>query len=166
MDSENQQNKNNEEQLIDIQWTAPEFEKREKSPAWFLAVGIFALIFFTIALLMKNFIFAVLIIISVFAIFIYAIKTPRQINFKIDGKGLWIGEKLYPYEELNSFWIFFEPSQIKELSIKSKKILAPLIKIPLLDQDPVLIRQALIKFIPEEKQEESLVDIIARGIGF
>lgn len=153
-------------ELINIQWEAPEFEKYEKGAGWFIVLGIFALIIFTIVLLMKNFIFAILIILAVFTIFIYALKEPRLVTFKISGKGITIDTKIYSYDELKSFWIFYEPPQIKELSLKSKKLLMPLIKIPLEEQNPTLIRGALIKFIPEQKQEQSLIDIVAKNIRF
>jgi hypothetical protein len=153
-------------ELINIEWQAPEFEKYEKGAGWFIALGIIALIFFTVVLLMKNFIFAILIVLIVFTIFIYALKQPRVINFKISGKGITIEDKLFAYQELKSFWIFYEIPDIKELSIRSKKWLMPLIKIPLEEQDPSSIRRALIKFIPEQKQELSLVDIIARNLKF
>ncbi len=152
---EKQQN-NPAPELINIEWQAPEFEKHEKGPKWFILVGIFALAIFTISLFMKNYIFAAMIIIAVFTIFIYALKEPRVINFKIDGKGIAIAQKLYSYSDLESFWIFYEPPQIKELSIKSKKWLMPFLKIHLADQNPLPIRQALIKFIPEELQKSGL----------
>ncbi len=83
-DINKQEEKTNEQSgLIDIQWQAPEFEKYEKGPGWFIILGISALVIFTIVLLMKNFIFAILIILAVFVIFIYALKEPRLINFKI-----------------------------------------------------------------------------------
>lgn len=156
----------NEIEIINIGWQAPEFEKYEKGPLWFIILGIVALIIFTISLLTKNFIFAFLIVLIVFAIFVYALKEPRIINFKIDGQGLYINEKLTPYQDLESFWIFYEPPKIKELSIKSKKWTLPLIKIPLAEQDPIAIRRALIKFIPEEKQEESLIDNLTKSLRF
>lgn len=160
------QQKDQIQELAEIQWAAPEFEKQLKTTAWFLTVGIFALFFFTIAFLMESLIFAVLIVIAIFTVFVYAVKEPPIITFKINGEGIMIGEKLYPYEDIDSFWIFYTPPSPKELSVKSKKTLSLMIKIPLAEQDPIAIRQALIKFIPEEKQEESLADIIARGIGF
>ena len=168
MPDTNQEEKKTGEQpeLIDIQWQAPEFEKYEKGPGWFIVMGIFALIIFTIVLLMKNFIFAILIILAVFTIFIYALKEPRLVTFKISGKGITIDTKIYSYDELKSFWIFYELPQIKELSLKSKKLLMPLIKIPLEEQNPTLIRGTLIKFIPEQKQEQSLIDIVAKNIRF
>jgi hypothetical protein len=153
-------------ELINIEWQAPEFEKYEKGTGWFIALGIIALIFFTIVLIMKNFIFAILIVLIVFTIFLYALKQPRIINFKISGKGITIEDRLFAYQELKSFWIFYEVPETKELSVRSKKWMMPLIKIPLKEQDPSLIRRTLIKFLPEQKQELSLVDIIARNLKF
>lgn len=157
---------NDQSELIDIQWQAPEFEKYEKGPAWFIVSGIFALIVFTVVIIMKNFIFAILIVIMVFVIYIYALKEPRLVTFKISGNGIAVNDKIYSFEELKSFWIFFEPPETKELSVRSKKWLMPLIKIPLDRQDPTLIRSALIKFIPEQTQEQSVIDVIARNLRF
>ena len=151
---------------INIEWQAPEFEKYEKGKVWFVTAAIIALAVFTAALIMENFIFAFLIILAVFIIFIYALKEPRIVNFKIDSHGITIDKKLYTYQEIISFWIFYDPPHLKELTIKSKKFIAPLIKIPLADQDPVEIRQTLLKFIKEEKEEESLADIFARYLRF
>jgi len=163
---QDEKNGGKDEALINLEWRAFEFEKYEKGPIWFIIVGALALILFTVALLLKSFIFAVMIILAVFAVFIYALKEPRLINFKIDGKGILIDHKLYEYQDLKSFWIFYDPPETKELSIQSKKWLAPLIKIPLAEEDPTIIRNALIKFIPEEKQELSLIDVIAKNFRF
>ncbi|OGZ33920.1 MAG: hypothetical protein A2Y98_00375 [Candidatus Portnoybacteria bacterium RBG_19FT_COMBO_36_7] len=163
---EQKENTNIPSEIIDIQWQAPEFEKHEKGLAWFIILGIFALTIFTIVLLMKNFIFAILIVMMVFIVFIYALKEPRIITFKISAKGINIGDKNYSFSELKSFWIFYEPPEIKELSIKSKKWIMPLIKIPLDKQDPTFIRNALIKFMPEQMQEQSLIDILAKNLKF
>jgi hypothetical protein len=168
MSDTNQQEEkiNDQSELINIQWQAPEFEKYEKGPSWFIVLGISALIVFTIVILMKNFIFAILIVMMVFLIFLYALKEPHLVTFKISGKGIAVNDKIYSFEELKSFWIFYEPPETKELSVRSKKWLMPLIKIPLDKQDPTLIRSTMIKFIPEQKQEESAVDVIAKNLRF
>lgn len=67
--------------LIDIQWPAPEFKKHEKGLLWFIIVGIIGLSIFTLALITKNFIFAAMIILAVFTIFIYALKEPLADKF-------------------------------------------------------------------------------------
>jgi len=168
MPDTNQEEKKTGEQpeLIDIQWQAPEFEKYEKGPGWFIVLGIFALIIFTIVLLMKNFIFAILIILAVFTIFIYALKEPRLVTFKISGKGITIDTKIYSYDELKSFWIFYQPPQIREISLRSKKTIMPYIKIPLGEQNPVEIRKILLKYLPERRHKESLIDNLSRSLRF
>jgi hypothetical protein len=150
---------------ICVQWQAREFEKRNKNAKWFLSVAFGALIFITISLMMQNFIFAFLLILIVFTLFIYALKDPRLINFKIDEEGIWIDEKLYPFEELKSFWVFCRPP-VKELSLHSKKWLLPFIKIPLGQQDCAEIRELLTQVLPEEKQEESTLDNVAKFLKF
>ncbi len=160
------QENNKENTLINIEWQAPEFEKHPKGIGWFIAVGIAALALFTISLLSKDYIFLITIILAVFTVFIYALKEPRSVTFKITGQGITIDDKNYRYSDLISFWIFYDPPETKELSIRSKNWYMPMIGIPLGEQNPVALREILIKFIPEEKQEPSLINIISRALRF
>ncbi len=153
-----------ESSLINFEWRAPEFEKYEKSAGWFIAVGLIGLIVFTIALFMENFIFAFIVVLAIFIVFVYALKEPRIIQFEINDEGITIDGRLHPYEDFKSFWIFSSPSIA--LSVKSKRLFTPLIKIPLADQAPVKVRQELTRFVPEEKQEESLIDTLSRYLKF
>ncbi|MDD5589859.1 MAG: hypothetical protein PHQ47_01650 [Candidatus Portnoybacteria bacterium] len=147
------------------QWQAPEFEKYKKDSAWFLWAALAGLGLFAISLLMHNFVFAFLIVLIVLTIFIYARKEPNLINFKIDGQGIWIEEKLHEFNEIKSFWIFCR-APFKELSLHSQKRLLPFIKIPLGEKDCSEIRELLIKFLPEEKQEESILNNLSRFLKF
>jgi len=93
-------------------------------------------------------------------------KNTQNIICKIKTEGVQINDDLYPYENLKSFWIFYDPPYHQELSIRSKKMFTGgYIKIPLGEEDPLKIRKFLIKFIPEKKQEEALVDVFARMVG-
>ncbi|MFH0852130.1 MAG: hypothetical protein V1845_00775 [bacterium] len=168
MDQEQKEAYNDAEKpgLINIEWQALEFESHEKGPGWFITVGAIALAFFAIALIMANYIFAILIILAVFVVFLYAIMEPQIIKFRINARGISTGDKFYDYQDLKSFWIFYEPPATKELSIKTKRLLMPLLKIPLADQNPVQIRRALVKFLKEEKQEQSLAEIMAKKLRF
>ena len=42
----------------------------------------------------------------------------------------------------------------------------PYIKISLGEQNPVKVRQTLLKYLPERKHKESLIDNLARGLRF
>ena len=87
-------------------------------------------------------------------------------KFSLTHQGLAIGEKLYPYEHLKSFWLDYKPPERKELIVISKKILMPKIVIPLAETDPNPIREFLVKILKEEYQEPSLSEEIARHLRF
>ena len=149
-----------------IEWIAPEFEQYEKSKSWFITTGLIAGALFLLAIFTKNLLFALMIALAYFVISTYASKKPREIKLSITPKGIKIEQTLYNFENLRSFWLFYDPPEVKELSIRSKKTIMPYIKIPLGEQDPVEVRQMLIKYLPERKHKESLVDNLARQIRF
>jgi len=146
-----------------LEWVAPEFIKYYKEPEWFMVGGlvVFGLLLF--ALFTKNFIFALIIILASFTIFIWTQKEPKKIAFSITPKGIMINKKnLLVFDDLKSFWVFNEPSETKYISIESKKVFMPRIAIPLGEQRPEEIRQVLSKFLPEKEQEKSLIDAMGK----
>ncbi len=90
----------------------------------------------------------------------------RRVKCTLQTDGIEINGAFTPYSRLQSFWIFYDPPHYQELSIKFKKGLsAGYIKIPLGDENPVKMREMLIKFLPERKQEEGLVGVFAKIVG-
>jgi len=149
-----------------IKWEAPEFEHFSKDKSWSFASGLIALAVLIWAVWTKNFLLAILICVGYFTFVAYAYKKPRKINFAVTPQGVQIDKTLYDYDNLRSFWIYYQPPQIKELSLRSRKKLMPYIKIPLGRQNPADIRAALIQYIPEKRHKESLVDDLSRAIRF
>jgi len=149
-----------------LKWSAPEFTHYNKDKSWFIITGLIAGGLFLWALSTKNLLFALLIGLSYFSITVFALKKPREINLAITAKGIEIDKTFYEFDNLKSFWIFYEPPQIKELSLRSKKTIMPYIKIPLGEQNPVEVRQTLLKYLPERRHKESLIDNLARSLRF
>ncbi|MBI2053042.1 MAG: hypothetical protein HYT34_02235, partial [Candidatus Ryanbacteria bacterium] len=67
---------------------------------------------------------------------------------------------------LKSFWVFYTPGGVKELSLKLEKALAPYLRIPLGDANPNEVRTFLLNYLPEKKQEDSLIDALMRYLQF
>jgi len=86
--------------------------------------------------------------------------------FSFTARGLQIDSRLFPYENLRSFWIHYEPPAKKNIVIEPKKLFMPAIIIPLGDADPNIIREHLLKFLKEERAEESIAQTISRLLGF
>jgi len=153
-------------ELKEFEWEAPEFEKKEKTKSWFILPAIIAIIFGIIALITDNVLFLIFIILAFGVFYIYANKEPRILKFKINERGVEIDNRLYDFDALRSFWVFYNPPEEKEISFRSKKTFFPYIRIPLADQNPNEIREYLLKFLPEKKHAESLIDIWMRRVGF
>lgn len=149
-----------------IRWEALEYEYRPKSNNWFWTIGIISLGLSVASLLLGNLLFAILILIAGFAIILAGARRPRKILFSFTSRGLEIEKRLFPYENLKSFWIHYEPPHKKLLSIEPKKIFMPMIFIPLEDINPNIVREHLLKFLKEERREESFVQTIIRLVGF
>lgn len=160
------ENNNPENLLKEFEWEAPEFEKTEKNKSWFILPAVIVIILGIIALATDNILFLILILLAFFTFYIYAKKEPRNIKFKINEKGIEVDSRLYVFDSIRSFWIFYNPPIEKEISFRSRKTFFPYVKITLADQDPNEIRKYLLRFIPEKRHKESLIDIWMRRIGF
>ncbi len=148
-----------------ISWQAPEYEYYPKNKNWLVIACIIAGLLFAFGIYFKNYLFSLLVGLSFFAVTVYAFRKPEEINISITSQGIKIKNTLYKYENLSSFWIFYDPP-VKELSLRSKKLAMPYIKIQLANEDPNKIRKTLINYLPEKKHKESNIENIARQLKF
>ncbi|PJA87043.1 MAG: hypothetical protein CO141_01530, partial [Candidatus Moranbacteria bacterium CG_4_9_14_3_um_filter_42_9] len=97
--------------------------------------------------------------------YIYLNKKPRILDFAITNTGVIADKEIYQFENINSFWIFYAPPQEKLLSLHTKSYLMPFVHIPIGNENPVKIREMLLKYIPEIKQKPSFADMLERLLG-
>jgi hypothetical protein len=145
-------------------WKAPEFEVYEKSARWYILAGVFILLMIFYALYTNGPIMAITFILIGIVGYIHLQKDPRLITFSITSKGVIADKELYLYENINSFWIFYEAHHKKTISLHTKATMLPFVHIPIADEDPVHLRALLLQNIPEIKQEPSLIDAIERAL--
>lgn len=151
---------------IEIAWEAPEYTFHQKSPDWYWTVGIISLAFILIAIFTGNLLFAIFAGVAGFTVALWGARKPKTIAIVLNGNGIMVETRLYPYQELVSFWIHYDSPLVKEISILTKNTFLPSIRIPLGNENPAEIRAFLIRFLPEKMQEESLIDIVARALKF
>ncbi|MBI4160078.1 hypothetical protein HY504_02840 [Candidatus Wolfebacteria bacterium] len=149
-----------------FQWRAPEFDYHPQKSLTLFLFGALLCAGGVAALFFKNFLFAVLLAISGGLVIHHSSRRPRELHFYISPRGVKIGRRIYQFEDLNSFWILYDPPHSRELIIESKKALMPVIRAPIGETNPLEIRKVLIRFLKEEKHEESLVDIVSKHLGF
>ena len=143
-------------------WRAPEFEVYEKSGRWYIIAALFIASMVAYAIFTNSPIMAIVFILIGIVGYIYAQRNPNVVTFTITSKGLLADKEMYLYENIFSFWIFYEPTHTKVISLHTKASMLPFVHIPLGDEDPAKLHELLLRNIPEIKQDQSLIDTIER----
>ncbi len=151
-----------------ISWLAPEYPYYEKNkntwiPAILVGAAVLALIF---GFVFKSYSSVLITAVGAVTLLVSAFRKPRLITFSITPRGVFAGRKFYPFDAMASFWIFYDPPVIKELSFRQKQALFPAILFPITDQDPIGLRELLLEYLKEEEQHISFFDSLARRLGF
>ncbi len=147
------------------EWTIQEYEQYKRSGFWYVIVTFLGLFFIIYALITGNFLFALIIVVFAIIMFLQHYQKPNQVLFKITELGVVVGRKFYNFSEFEDFYIIYNPPEVKTLYLNPKNILQPMLRVPLLDMNPVEIKHSLREFLPEDidKEEEPLSDRVARN---
>ena len=151
-----------------ISWKAPEFEHHEKEVMWSWISIMFAVIILTVAILGKNFLFAIFIIIAEMLILIWAHREPREITFEIDEKNIIIAEhEKHALKLLDHFGFvdINEEDAYIELGLAFNKF-RPMIRILIPRELRKPVEQKLKLFGRRVDMEPTIVDSLQRIVRF
>ena len=152
--------------IILFSWEGPEFEKQEKTAFWDLGVICFGVILFIWGLIRGDVTLSALAILGPLCLWMLGKKEPKTIRFSLRSDGVQIGDLLYHYRSLESFWMFDESHSLNELLLRSKRFLTPLIHIHLGKQDAKEIRAILSKHLKEKEEPYPMSHLFAKMIGY
>ncbi|MBU2103432.1 hypothetical protein KKD81_03025 [Patescibacteria group bacterium] len=143
-----------------FEWEATEYVFEQKGSDWYWAVGIIAVAGVIASILFGNLILALLIAAATGTLALSTAKDPRTHVFRITDAGIMIDENVYEYEHIISFSVleYIDPTLPPALSLKTHRILAPHLLIPIAGPDPVEVYEFLAEHIEEGKHDESAVD--------
>ena len=146
-------------------WRAPEHEIQEKDRKWYVIVGLILGAIILYAILTDGLIMAITFIMIGVVGYIILNKKPREINFYITDDGIIADKEIYEFENIKSFWIFYEVHGVKAISLHTMNKFRPFVHIPLGTEDPTKIREILLDYIEEIKQKSNVVDHFERILG-
>lgn len=146
-----------------ISWNVLEHPNYQRGFAWYFCFIAIAVGFLIYAVLTHNFLFAFIVIMFGIIFLIHAGREPIVLNFALTEKGVVLGEKVYLWRELKKFYIIYEPPEVKTLYFEFAGM-RPRLSIPLDDQEPVKVREILLKFLREDlgKIEEPISEWLGR----
>ncbi len=88
-----------------VYWSANEYIHEEKNLMWFVSFAVIVILFIASDILfIHSYSFSALVVVMSIALIIYSRRPPRAIEYTLSGdQGLYIGEKLYHFNEFKSF---------------------------------------------------------------
>ena len=154
-----------------LEWSALEYEERERSTDWFWALGIIVVTSSVAAIIFGNYFFAVLLILSGILLGFFAVKKPDTVSYELNNQGLKIRTRVYSYENIKSFWVQIdltgETNLRPMLFIKTERAFMPIISIPIEDNLAEDIHSIFLsKNVPEEEMQEHASLKIMESLGF
>ncbi len=152
--------KNSEDVLV--HWRGPDFEHYPRSKKWYTGVSIIVALIVFYAVWTDSIMMAIVFTLIWLVGYLQLSRPQMVIDFAVTYDGILVGDEMYDFDDIKSFWIFYEPPHTRIISLHMKGYLRPYLHIPLHQVDPVIVHEKLLEFIPEEKQEQNFVDILER----
>lgn len=147
-----------------ISWSFPDYQKPARSRQWYIWTSILFFAMLAYAIFTANFLFGLIIIMAAVILFINNNKKPAEIKLTLSIDGVDIQSHHYDFKEIEKFWLLYEPPEVKNLYLSFKSSLRPTLSIPLLNQNPLIVRNFLKNHLTEDlaKENESTSEALAR----
>ncbi|MBP6859399.1 MAG: hypothetical protein KBC69_02125 [Candidatus Magasanikbacteria bacterium] len=145
-------------------WDVSEYQQHERSGRWYLTSGIIGGLLLLYSLISGNYLFTLVVVLFGIILFLQDTQPPMDVFFAITEAGIIVGELYYPFKEITSYWIVYNPPEVKTIYFTTKNVLKHRLQVNLLDNDPLPIRDFLNQFLLEDvdKEEEPLSDRLSR----
>ncbi len=145
-----------------VHWRGPDFEHYPHDKQWYIGALCILCAIIVYAIFTDSIIMAIVFGLIGLTGYQFLTSPQKEIDFAITYDGVLVGDEIYDFDHIKSFWIFYEPPHTRIISLHMQGHFRPYLHIPLHQIDPVIVHEKLSGFIPEIKQEESLVDIAER----
>lgn len=142
-------------------WDILEYPQFQRSLGWYVLAMLLGLSLIIYSLVIRNYLFVLIVILVVFIIMMRTFEAPRRLKVQIAEDGVIIGNQFFPYENLSNFYIVYRPPLVKKLFFSFKNSMPPL-SLDLKEIDPVSLRTQLLELMEEdlEKEHQGLDDIL------
>ncbi len=149
-----------------LKWQATEYHHYKRSTDWFWAVGIITICIAVLAFIFNNALFGILILLSAGILVFYALRTPEDVEYEINKRGIMVGKELHPYMTLEAFWIETRSNIEPKIILKSKKSFLPYIIIPVHNESADEVADVLRNFLEEKELSEPTAHKVMEYLGF
>ncbi|MEO6109507.1 MAG: hypothetical protein ABIP50_00655 [Candidatus Saccharimonadales bacterium] len=148
-----------------VTWTAQEYVHIDKSPLWFIIFAIVVLGLIAVdVFLLRSWTFSGLVIVMAVALIIYTRRPPRTLTYGLSGnQGLYVGEKLYHYDEFKAFGLIRDGEHNSIMLIPRKRF-SPGVSVYFPVEAGEEIVDMLGQRLPMEDLKLDIIDVVIRKL--
>lgn len=148
-----------------ISWEAAEYIHLHKGAGWYILFFIVVLAFIAVdVFILKSITFSVLVVVMAVAVIIYSRRAPKGLHYTLSQKhGLYIGERLYSYDEFKAFGVIKDGEHHSIMLIPVKRF-APGVSVYFPEEIGEQIVDILGSRLPMEDLKLDAVDILVRKL--
>ena len=148
-----------------LTWQASEYLHHQKQPGWYVLLAVAAIGLMLIAAVTKQWLSIGVFAAMGLALGVYAGKSPRVLNYRLDDKGVTIGDKFYPYNHFRSFAVI-EDVAWHSIDLEPTKRFMPRLSIMFDSQHFDQIVDILSSQLPREDRQPDWVERLSRRLKF
>lgn len=152
-----QTSENAEPEVNAVTWEAEEYIVRDKNAWWYVGLIAVGLAFSGLAVWLQAWTFLAVVILSVIALIVYAMRPPRILHYALSDKGLSEGDRLYAYEEFKAFGILNESNHFA-IVLTPRKRFSPRVTVYFPENRGEMIVDMLGARLPMEEVKLDLLD--------
>lgn len=147
-----------------LAWETWEFPVIERSTKWYVVAGSVGLGMLIYAMLTRNFVFALIIVMFAIIMLMRDLRKPARVQAALTSEGVVYNNEFYAFGDIKDFSVIYEPPAVSTLYLGFNGRFTPDVSIPLDDTDPNEVRAQLLPFIFEnlDRDSESLTDTLGR----
>ncbi len=157
------------------EWIFAEFDHHGHSPLWKLGTAVLLVAGIGLSIWYQNYTFAFLLFGVGVVLVVREMQGPETMRVKIREGALELmfeqhheeGREpttVHPWDQFRHFWIVYKPPHVRHLYLHYNSPIKPRLKIPIMDENPVEIRETLRKVLEEdfENVDEPITDALGR----
>lgn len=149
-----------------VSWTASEFIAHQKNAGWYmLLVAAAVVLAAVIYLLTRDPVSTGMVGVVLVVLLLLASRQPRTLSYQLDGFGIHIGDRSYPYDNFKSFSVVDEGA-INSITLLPLKRFMPPISMYYDPKDEDKISAVLSDYLPFVEGQKDIVDQFMRRIRF
>lgn len=154
------------EEAEDVHWTASEYIAHDKPALWYVGFVFVAVIIGALIYLLTKEIVMVVVIMVAFVLFgVMATRHPRMRDYSLDGKGVHIGEKFYPYTRFKSYSLAAIEGH-RSIDLMPMERFRPPITVYFSEEQEVMVLNKLSAILPYEERRMDSVDWLMHRLRF